>query len=57
MTEEGNTSFVLHNDSFKDLAGDLTELAQIKRAVGDHEEANRIEMMRNTLYSQCGTAL
>jgi len=49
---EGNLSFVLHNESFDDLASMLTEYAQMKRVVRQHEAAERAETIRNTLYAQ-----
>jgi hypothetical protein len=49
---EGNLSFVLHNESFDDLASMLTEYAQMKRVVRQHEEAEQAETIRNTLYAQ-----
>ena len=49
---EGNLSFVLHNESFDDLASILTEYAQMKRVVRQHGEAENAETIRNTLYAQ-----
>lgn len=51
MTDK-NVQFVLHTESFNEIASILTEFAQMKRVVGQHEEASKAETVRNTLYSQ-----
>lgn len=49
---EGNTQFVLHNDSVEFLTGMLTMLAQILRVMRQHEDAERVETIRNTMQCQ-----
>lgn len=47
-----NKSYKLHDETVQDLNAFLTEFAQVKRAVGDHEEAGRAETIRNTINTQ-----
>jgi hypothetical protein len=49
---EGNTQLTLHNDSIEFLIDALTKFAQVSRAMKQHEQAERIEMIRNTIQSQ-----
>jgi hypothetical protein len=55
--EHGNLGFQLHVESTKDLAGFLTEFAQMQRVVGNHGKAEKAETIRNTLYSQHANVL
>lgn len=52
-----NRTYNLHDETATHITSALTELAQIKRAVGQHEEANMLEVRRNTLYAQHAEAL
>jgi hypothetical protein len=51
-TREGNTKFVLQNDSVEVLQGALTAYAQVLRATRQQEKACKIEEIRNTLDVQ-----
>lgn len=50
--KEGNTKLVLNDKSIDFLNGKLTMLAQILRATRKHEEAERVENIRNTIQQQ-----
>jgi hypothetical protein len=52
MTEEGNTLLTLHNDSIEELTGGLTMLAQMHRVMRNHEKAEQMETIRNTIDAQ-----
>lgn len=50
---EANRKIVIHQESLDNLTSILTEYAQMKRVVRQHEQATEAETIRNTLYSQC----
>lgn len=49
---EGNTQITLHNESIEFLTSTLTKFAQVARAMRLHEEADRMEVIRNTIQAQ-----
>lgn len=49
---EGNTQLTLHNESIERLTGWLTMFAQVSRAMRMHEQAEKMETIRNTIYAQ-----
>lgn len=53
MNEEVVTR--LDGETFEKLVGILTEHAQVKRAVRQHQEANEAEEIRQELYVQNAT--
>ena len=49
---EGNTKFVMHNDSAEKLIGWMTMFAQVFRAMQMHEKADDLEVIRNNMQMQ-----
>lgn len=49
---EGNTQLTLHNESIDFLTSTLTKFAQVARAMRQHDEAEKMETIRNTIQAQ-----